>query len=465
MTELEERLERAERLLKQARMSSLLPATTDTQQVEFDSQSPVVADDDEANPSQTNAQRDTDVTRVEVDASYGRFPVDGPYEEGPSNYSGSLQPPNPLTQRSPSVPNHNSHPSDTLDSPPIVSDGFEWDEQYIVEKQTSISGWSPDRSNTSEGVEEDPAVVDGMASLTIGESEGGYLGVASGAAVLRLIDPRAASTSGPRKATSKLRPARILSNDGTWPELLCEQLDPNRHIVDSMIDAYFGLYHISYPIVHEPTFRAQYSELIERPNGNCWKFLAYVIAAVGVFTTSNTAETADLALFAQAKSLMHLSYLESGNLTLIQALGLMSNYLQRKDMPNSGYNYLGLATRMAMGLGLHKEFQGWSIPPLKMEIRRRVWWCLAVFDIGATITYGRPVSWPAGGVDVALPLNIDDRVGIHEHCLSSGATNIYCSCLLRGLQGIQSLRWSLQYIRLSTPCQAFTSLRCQYMPE
>ncbi|KIM92785.1 hypothetical protein OIDMADRAFT_173803 [Oidiodendron maius Zn] len=302
-----------------------------------------------------------------------------------------------------------------LACPPIVSHGFEWDEQYIVEKQTSISGWSPDRS-TSEGVEEDPAVVDGMASLTIGESEGGYLGVASGAAVLRLIDPRAASTSGPLKAASKLRPARILSNDGTWPELLCDQPDPNRHIVDSMIDAYFGLYHINYPIVHEPTFRAQYSELIERPNGNCWKFLAYVIAAVGVFTTSNTAETADLALFAQAKSLMHLSYLESGNLTLIQALGLMSNYLQRKDMPNSGYNYLGLATRMAMGLGLHKEFQGWSIPPLKMEIRRRVWWCLAVFDIGATITYGRPVSWPAGGVDVALPLNIDDRL------LTAGST-------------------------------------------
>jgi transcriptional regulatory protein GAL4 len=307
-----------------------------------------------------------------------------------------------------------SHASDTLDGPPHVSDDFEWNEQHVVEGRNSESGLSPEKSNTSEDVEEESIAMDGMASLTIGDSEGGYLGASSGAAMLRLIDPRAANASTPRKKSSRVPSDRVSRGDETWPEVLYEQPDPNRHIVDTMIDAYFGLYHISFPIVHEPTFRAQYSELIERPNGDCWKFLAYVVAAVGVFTTTSAGDDSDMALFAHAKSLMHMSYLESGNLTLIQALGLMSNYLQRKDMPNSGYNYLGLASRMAMGLGLHKEFPGWKIQPLKMETRRRVWWCLAIFDIGATITYGRPVSWPAGGIDVSLPLNIDDRVSSHK---------------------------------------------------
>lgn len=64
---------------------------------------------------------------------------------------------------------------------------------------------------------------------------------------------------------------------------------------------------------------------------------------------------------------------------------------------------------MAMGLGLHKEFLNWRIAPLSMEIRRRVWWTLYVFFSGAMITFGRPVSWPSYGVEVALPLNVDDR--------------------------------------------------------
>jgi hypothetical protein len=60
---------------------------------------------------------------------------------------------------------------------------------------------------------------------------------------------------------------------------------------------------------------------------------------------------------------------------------LISNYQQKRNKPNSGYNYTGLAVRMAMGLGLHKEFQDWNISPLKMEIRRRVWWTLCILDI------------------------------------------------------------------------------------
>jgi transcriptional regulatory protein GAL4 len=119
-----------------------------------------------------------------------------------------------------------------------------------------------------------------------------------------------------------------------------------------MIDAYFSKYHVSYPIIHEPTFRAQYSEVIPRPNGPCWTVLAYVVAAIGVWTSAtSTADTLDLALFSQARSMLTFNYLEVGNLTLVQALTLASNYQQKRDKPNSGYNYLGLATRMAMGLG------------------------------------------------------------------------------------------------------------------
>ncbi|KAK2024053.1 fungal-specific transcription factor domain-containing protein [Colletotrichum zoysiae] len=280
------------------------------------------------------------------------------------------------------------------------TDDFEWDEQDTLTKYSA----SPEATlevDTNGDAGADP-IADGMASLAVSEKESGYLGVASGAALLRLLEP---STPKRRAHSSFSRTGPI--NFTQSP--LTTQLDPNRHITDAMVDAYFRSYNVSYPIIHEATFRAQYAGVIPRPCGDCWIVLAYTVAAIGVYTTATKLDNLDKSLFAQARSILSFNFLEVGNLTLVQALTLISNYQQKRDKPNSGYNYLGLAVRMAMGLGLHKEFQGWNISPLNMEIRRRVWWSLGIFDVGAAITFSRPSVWPYEGVEVALPLNVDDK--------------------------------------------------------
>ncbi|KAI9731434.1 MAG: hypothetical protein M1818_007824 [Claussenomyces sp. TS43310] len=378
LTEVEERLERAERLLRQARLRpAVSPITRGFQGIEG------------------------------IEASLGRT-------------SPSLRCLDPAID-------DDIHSENPLDGPPSVTDDFEWDERHVPAGEASdfhtVSvAW--DAKETDEIAN----TIDGMASLTMNETEGGYLGAASGAALLRLINPTASESTSRRKA-SNLR-HEGLSSDGTRPLPLYEQPDPSRLILDNMIDSYFRTFHLSYPLVHEPTFRAQYSEVIERPNSRCWLVLAYTIAAMGVFNSSTTGHSADAALFAQAKSLLSMSFLESGNLTLVQALTLMANYLQKRNKPNSGYNYLGLAVRMAMGLGLHKEFRGWNIAPLKMETRRRVWWTLAVLDIGATITFSRPLTFPREGVEVALPMNIHDReltAASHQYPAEANEITTYTS--------------------------------------
>lgn len=288
-----------------------------------------------------------------------------------------------------------------LESPPATHD-LDWDERDTF--ANSPTSQEPTAGST-EG--DGPGISDGMASLSVDEGEGGYLGVASGAALLRILEPAR------RRSSSQATTHRPLMRVP-----LLEQPNPNKHITDAMIDAYFRVYHVSYPIIHEPTFRAQYSEVIPRPDGNSWLVLAYVVAAIGVFSADTQISNFDLPLFEQARSMMSFNLLEVGNMTLVQAFTLISNYQQKRNKPNSGYNYLGLAVRMAMGLGLHKEFQGWSISPLNMEIRRRVWWTLCVFEVGATITFSRPSSWPFEGVDVSLPMNVNDRVSLFIDPLS-----------------------------------------------
>lgn len=180
--------------------------------------------------------------------------------------------------------------------------------------------------------------------------------------------------------------------------------------LEPFVDAYFQLYHCSYPIVHEATFRAQFMEVIPRPSGHAWQVLLFVIATLGAFTTATKPTDVDVGLFEEAKVRLSIDVLETGNLLLVQALALVSNYLQKRNKPNSGYNYMGLARRIAMGIGLHKEFRTWEASLLTIEMRRRCWYCLYIFDVGGIITFSRPLDFPGDGIDVELPMNVHDSV-------------------------------------------------------
>jgi transcriptional regulatory protein GAL4 len=87
--------------------------------------------------------------------------------------------------------------------------------------------------------------------------------------------------------------------------------------LEPFVDQYFATYHISYPIVHEATFRAQFMEIIPRPKGNSWQVLLHIIATMGAFAASETAPEVDLALFEAAKSRMSIDMFETGATTPI----------------------------------------------------------------------------------------------------------------------------------------------------
>lgn len=171
-------------------------------------------------------------------------------------------------------------------------------------------------------------------------------------------------------------------------------------------------YHTSYPFVHESTFRAQYHEQIPRPHGQAWQILLNTILALGAWSVGDDNSDVDIAFYQEARNLLQqASVMEMGNLTLVQALLLLSNYAQKRNKPNTGWNYLGLAVRMAMSLGLHKEFPSWQISLLQREIRRRLWWGVFIFDSGAAKTFGRPILLPEGSlIDAKQVMNIHEEV-------------------------------------------------------
>lgn len=187
---------------------------------------------------------------------------------------------------------------------------------------------------------------------------------------------------------------------------------PSGLVEQAFIDSYFMNYHSGYPFIHESTFRAQYNGQIPRPHGSAWQILLNIVLALGAWCVGDDNSDLDISFYQEARRhLEQASVFERGNLTLVQALLLLSNYIQKRDKPNTGWNYLGLALRMAMSLGLHRELPSWNITLLQREIRRRVWWGIYIFDSGAAKTFGRPILLPKeGSMDAKRVLNIHDEV-------------------------------------------------------
>lgn len=321
---------------------------------------------------------------------------------------GVLEPPISSTSNADNVP----LPFESL---PSADDDFEWDER---EPSWTLADPGSGASALESGAEGDiPKITDGMATLTADDSNTGFMGSVSGAALLRLIwmgtttegsDDKPESRKNRRKSLEQLFENReeIHPSPSSW---LRTQPLITRAMVDNLVDAYFQLYHPTFPILHEHSFREQYSTISSRPGGSTFHILANLVAVLGSFVSSTCSDGTHATLFNAVKTNLSIGSLETGSLGLVQAFAMAATYLQKRNRPNSGYNYGGIALRLAISLGLHKEFHGWQTTPFKKEIRRRVWWSLCVLDVGATVTYGRPLSWPQVGVETAFPLNIHDK--------------------------------------------------------
>ncbi|EXJ81709.1 hypothetical protein A1O1_07774 [Capronia coronata CBS 617.96] len=302
-----------------------------------------------------------------------------------------------------------------LESHPTAEDDFEWDEREPARDLTNPGGDS--RTFEDEIQAGIPNVTDGMATLTVDDSNTGFLGPVSGAALLRLIwmghstdgaEDRQYVGTERRKSLEELFKKNQTDYAPSLPWLQTQPLI-TRAIADNLIDAYFTLYHPTFPILHEPTFREQYSTHNDRPRQGAWHILANLVATLGSFVSTGCLDDTHIILFNAVKTNLTIDSLETGSLSLVQAFAMAANYLQKRNRPNSGYNYGGIALRLAISLGLHKDFHGWQTAPFKKEIRRRVWWSLCVLDVGATVTYGRPLNWPQIGVETAFPLNIHEK--------------------------------------------------------
>lgn len=188
---------------------------------------------------------------------------------------------------------------------------------------------------------------------------------------------------------------------------------PPRSQADALLDDYWTYFHSLYPVLHRPSFMEKYMTLwapssartpphglkSQPPKGyyaalddklfHCLLNLAFALGTqFGTAVDEGDRRELGLIFFKRAKALIDFDILARGDIFLVQMLILLGHYLQSTDMASACWNMVGLAIRVAQGIGLHHEpdyceqgccSKGMS-SQLEMEMRRRAWTSCILLD-------------------------------------------------------------------------------------
>lgn len=190
---------------------------------------------------------------------------------------------------------------------------------------------------------------------------------------------------------------------------------PNYDAGVILSNAYFQNIHPQYPFLHEPTFREWEMRLIgnsEPMNDSSSDhvalfFINMVYSIGGLLLPISGSLPQQLYISAQMyiDNVMSLDNLES-----IQAILCCAMYSLRSPAGPSIWKLSGLALRQCIELGYHRSTSRvlLTIDPLRLEMRKRVFWCAYGIDCSIATMLGRPLGVPLQEVDTQLPIDIDD---------------------------------------------------------
>ncbi|KIW25677.1 uncharacterized protein PV07_08838 [Cladophialophora immunda] len=190
---------------------------------------------------------------------------------------------------------------------------------------------------------------------------------------------------------------------------------PQRYLGDHLVDCYMELCYPQYPFMHGPTFKRRYESMwtSRERQTDAWIATVNTIFALGCQFSPNISPELGEEFFKKATSLIKFEILGVCTLESLQALVLMSLYLQSSANLNHSWNVIGLAIRQAQSLGLHlqKTYQR-SRTPLVREVQKRIWTACYVLDSVSAMMLGRPpmISPDAFALIEGITLLDDDQI-------------------------------------------------------
>ncbi|OJD29891.1 pyrimidine pathway regulatory protein 1 [Diplodia corticola] len=169
-------------------------------------------------------------------------------------------------------------------------------------------------------------------------------------------------------------------------------------------------------------------------------FVVSMMIAISIMT-SKFSDSAKIALSSERifqHALSHSDALYQSSFRSLQGTLLLIQYSYLMPRAASLWDIVGLAMRMALELGLHRdpeELPGHSLTEPEMELRRCVFWVLYIFDRSICATSHRRLGIADESISTRYPSGMDGTYFLH---------NIH-------FRRIQSELWTVNYLRRGLP--------------
>ncbi|KAG9769159.1 hypothetical protein KCU88_g6965, partial [Aureobasidium melanogenum] len=172
----------------------------------------------------------------------------------------------------------------------------------------------------------------------------------------------------------------------------------------------FHLGHL-FHLFDEETFMFNFHRFYQNPHGTVhgpglWYIQYLLILAFGkAFVVHKTKQTPPGAeFFAHAeKRLPEMTNLCRDPMNATEILCCIALYFQALDFRSSAYNFVGLATRIALVEGYHTDMQGKDLDDSVVERCRKIWWTIYILDRQMTSLLGVPIALREDDISARLP--------------------------------------------------------------
>jgi transcriptional regulatory protein AMDR len=177
--------------------------------------------------------------------------------------------------------------------------------------------------------------------------------------------------------------------DGIPREAL-ERLDPT--LEAELLQAYFARVNRGWPIVDEELFMEQYGG--RDPKKPLVLPLLNAILLVGAHVLAsysrNDVRPLQAVFFRRAKALLDHRFEQDRTAHIQAALLLTWHSDGLEEVVANAWYWLGIATRTALGVGMHRDSARSRMTPASKRTWKRLWWVLFQFDTMISVSYGRP---------------------------------------------------------------------------
>jgi hypothetical protein len=195
---------------------------------------------------------------------------------------------------------------------------------------------------------------------------------------------------------------------------------PDDEIGDQILDTYFKNMHIRLPFL-------DHSEILHlhvnrhRPPGpspqeQFGRFKVFMVYAIGaaILQITETYDSTPPNDFLVTALQFGSTLRESLSITSIEAMMLLVLYNLRSSSNFSVWYMIGLAMRICVDLGFHREARYHNLSPREAQLRRRLFWSVYIIERYTAWSLGRPFSIAEEEVDAEPPSNMNDTLNSGE---------------------------------------------------